>query len=60
LKARQLVDKLREVVKRDLFEIRIQVLVNGKPAARETLKALRKDVTAKLVCSDYYSIHYYL
>lgn len=51
-RARTLVENVKNILKRDLFEIRIQALANGKPVARETLSALRKDVTSKLYGGD--------
>lgn len=41
--------KLKEIIPRQMVQIAIQASVNGKVVARETLKAFRKDVTAKLV-----------
>lgn len=47
--AKQLCEKLANIIPRQMFEIAIQGIVNGKVVARETLKAFRKDVTSKLV-----------
>lgn len=47
--ARDLVHQLHEKIPRQMIQIAIQVCANGKVLARETLKAYRKDVTAKLV-----------
>ena len=47
--AKQMVNKLKEHVPRQLFEIAIQAKVSGKVIARENIKALRKDVLAKCV-----------
>lgn len=44
--------KLKEMIPRQLIQIAIQASVNGKVVARETLKAYRKDVTAKLYGGD--------
>lgn len=41
--------KLQDLIPRQLIQIAIQAVVNGKVVARETLKPYRKDVTAKLV-----------
>lgn len=44
--------KLKDIIPRQLVEIAIQAVVGGKIVARETLKAYRKDVTAKLYGGD--------